>query len=96
VIRRDAMITKRRFAKALVAELWDGQRARKWIDMQIIHTTINCTDPCMKIYASHWSPRVPAEVSLKYVSELTSKSIEGSKRGDRVRIRGLNPCCTHI
>jgi hypothetical protein len=80
------MITKRRFAKALVAELWDGQQAIKWIDKQIIHTTINSTDPCMKICASHWSPRVPAKVSLKYGSELASKSIDRSKWDDRVSI----------
>jgi hypothetical protein len=95
-IHRDAMITKRQFAKALVAELWDGQRAIKWIDKQIIHTTINSTDPCMKICASHWSPRVPAKASLKYGRELESESIERSKRDDRVRIRGLNLCCAHI
>jgi hypothetical protein len=85
-IRRDSMITKRQFAKALVAELRDGQRTIKWIDMQNIHTSINSTDPCMKICTSHWSTRVPAEVSLKYGSELASKSIERSKRDDRVRI----------
>jgi hypothetical protein len=95
-IRHDSMITKRQFAKALVAELRDGQRAIKWIDMQIIHTSINSTDPCLKICAFQWSPRVPAKASLKYGSELVSKSIEGSKRDDRVSIQGLDLCCAHI
>jgi hypothetical protein len=85
-IRRDSMITKCQFAKALVAELRDGQRAIKWIDMQIIHTSINSTDLCMKICAFQWSPRVPAKVSLKYGSELASKSIDRSKWDDRVSI----------